>query len=153
MRLEPLADKWRAFGWSVREVDGHDHRALLEALRSAPFEPGRPSCVIARTHKGHGVSFISDQVGWHHHVPTADEYERAAAELRAELRSGKSLAQVAAAEGKTAASLQAAMLAPVKEALSRAVEHGRLTQSRADEILARITERVATAIQKVPKQR
>jgi transketolase len=85
MRLEPLADKWRAFGWSVREVDGHDHGALLGTFRSTPFEAGRPSCVIARTHKGQGVSFISDQVGWHHHVPTADEYERAADELRAEL--------------------------------------------------------------------
>jgi hypothetical protein len=72
------------------------------------------------------------------------------AELRAELRSGKSLAQIAAAKGKTAAGLQAAMLAPVKAALARAVDRGRLTQARADEILARITERVATAIQRVP---
>jgi transketolase len=85
VRLEPLADKWRAFGWSVREVDGHDHAALLETFRSAPVEPGRPNCVIAHTHKGQGVSFISDQVGWHHHVPTADEYQRAIAELQAGL--------------------------------------------------------------------
>jgi transketolase len=85
VRLEPLADKWRAFGWSVREVDGHDHAALLELLRSVPFERGRPSCVIAHTHKGQGVSFIADQVGWHHHVPTADEYQRATAELQAQL--------------------------------------------------------------------
>jgi len=85
MRLEPLADKWRAFGWHVREVDGHDHAQLLATLRSTPFEPGRPSCVIARTHKGHGVSFISDQVAWHHHVPTPDEYQRAVAELQAQL--------------------------------------------------------------------
>jgi transketolase len=87
VRLEPLADKWRAFGWSVREVDGHDHAALLENLRAAPVERGRPGCVIAHTHKGHPVSFISDQVGWHHHVPTADEYERAEAELHAVLDS------------------------------------------------------------------
>jgi transketolase len=85
VRLEPLADKWRAFGWSVREVDGHDHAALLEVLGGGPAEPGRPTCVIAHTHKGHGVSFISDQVGWHHHVPTGDEYARAVAELQAEL--------------------------------------------------------------------
>ena len=85
MRLEPLADKWRAFGWSVREVDGHDHAQLLHTFRATPFEPGRPNCVIAHTHKGNGVSFISDQVPWHHHVPTADEYERAVAELQAEL--------------------------------------------------------------------
>ena len=85
IRLEPLAVKWRAFGWSVREVDGHDHAALLEVLRSTPFEPGRPSCLIARTHKGHGVSFMSDQVAWHHHVPTTDEFQRATAELQARL--------------------------------------------------------------------
>jgi transketolase len=85
IRLEPLADKWRAFGWSVREVDGHDHARLLDVLRATPFEPGRPSCVIAHTHKGHGVSFMSDQVAWHHHVPTDDEFQRATAELQAQL--------------------------------------------------------------------
>jgi transketolase len=85
VRLEPLADKWRAFGWNVREVDGHDHAALLSILGDGPAEPGRPDCVIAHTQKGHGVSFISDQVGWHHHVPTAEEYARAVAELQAEL--------------------------------------------------------------------
>ena len=85
IRLEPLADKWRAFGWSVVEVDGHDHGALLATLRGMPLEAGRPSCVIAHTHKGHGVSFMSDQVAWHHHVPTTDEYERAVAELQAQL--------------------------------------------------------------------
>jgi transketolase len=85
IRLEPLADKWRAFGWSVVEVDGHDHAALLTTLRGMPLEPGRPSCVIAHTHKGHGVSFMSDQVAWHHHVPTPDEFERAQAELQAQL--------------------------------------------------------------------
>jgi transketolase len=83
MRLEPLADKWRAFGWAVREVDGHDHRQLLEVLGSVPFTPGRPSCVIAHTHKGHPVSFISDNVAWHHHVPTDDEYALALGELEA----------------------------------------------------------------------
>ena len=85
IRLEPLADKWRAFGWSVVEVDGHDHAALVATLRGMPLEAGRPNCVIAHTHKGHGVSFMSDQVAWHHHVPTPDEYERAVAELQARL--------------------------------------------------------------------
>jgi transketolase len=85
VRLEPLADKWRAFGWSVREVDGHDHAQLLEMFRAAPFEVGRPSCVIAHTHKGHPVSFMSDQVGWHHRVPTDAEYQLATAELEAVL--------------------------------------------------------------------
>jgi transketolase len=80
-RLEPLADKWRAFGWAVREADGHDHAALLEVLGGVPFEAGRPSCLIAHTHKGHGVSFISDRADWHHHVPTDEEYARARSEL------------------------------------------------------------------------
>ena len=81
MRLEPLADKWRAFGWAVREVDGHDHAALLSAYRDIPFEAGRPSCLIARTHKGHGVSFMSDDPAWHHKVPDAAQLESALAEL------------------------------------------------------------------------
>jgi len=80
--LEPLADKWRAFGWAVREVDGHDHEALLEAFAQLPFEAGRPNCLIAHTHKGKGVSFMQDQAGWHHRVPTDEELERALAELQ-----------------------------------------------------------------------
>jgi transketolase len=83
--LEPLADKFRAFGWSVQEVDGHDHAALLRILRATPFEAGRPNCLIAHTHKGYGVSFMRDQVGWHHRVPTAEEYQRARGELEAQL--------------------------------------------------------------------
>lgn len=83
MRLEPLSEKWQAFGWATREVDGHDHGALLEALYEAPFESGRPSCIIAHTHKAHGISFAADRVEWHHHVPTKAEYELALAELRA----------------------------------------------------------------------
>ncbi|MEU8569468.1 transketolase [Streptomyces pathocidini] len=78
--LEPLADKWAAFGFAVRGVDGHDHEALYEAL-TAPPEPGRPTCLIARTEKGHGVSFMADRVEWHHRVPTAEETVRAMAEL------------------------------------------------------------------------
>jgi transketolase len=81
--LQPLADKYRAFGWSVAEVDGHDHAALLATFARLPLEDGRPTCVIAHTHKGHGVSFISDQVAWHHRVPTREEYQRARAELEA----------------------------------------------------------------------
>jgi len=71
--LEPLADKLRAFGWAVREVDGHHHAQLQAALSSAPWEPGRPSALIALTHKGHPVSFMSDVAAWHHRVPTAEE--------------------------------------------------------------------------------
>ena len=81
IRLEPLADKWRAFGWSVRDVDGHDHEALAETLAAAPFDAGRPSCVIAHTHKAMGISFAVDRVEWHHRVPTASEFGQALAEL------------------------------------------------------------------------
>jgi transketolase len=83
LRLEPLADKWRAFGWGVRETDGHDHAALLGMFATVPFQAGRPSCLIAHTHKGQGVSFMRDRVEWHHRVPSDEEYQRALAELEA----------------------------------------------------------------------
>jgi transketolase len=78
-RLEPLADKWRAFGWEVHEVDGHDHAALLELLRSPPGD--KPRAVIAHTFKGKGVSFMQDLVDWHHKVPSAEQLEKALAEV------------------------------------------------------------------------
>ncbi len=81
MRLEPLAGKWNAFGWAVREVDGHDHAALLDALQNTPFEHGRPSCLIAHTHKGHGVSFMQDNPSWHHRIPTEQDLAAALHEL------------------------------------------------------------------------
>jgi transketolase len=84
--LEPLGDKLRAFGYAVREVDGHDHAALLEVFRAAPFEPGRPSLVLARTRKGRGISFMEGEVRWHHRVPKPEELARAMEELEAEER-------------------------------------------------------------------
>jgi transketolase len=81
--LEPLGDKWRAFGWGVREVDGHDPAALIAHLQDLPFTPGKPNCLIAATRKGRGVSFIEDSIRWHHRVPTDAELEAALAELDA----------------------------------------------------------------------
>lgn len=81
MRLEPLADKWRAFGWAVAEVGGHDYNALLDTFERLPLAPGKPTCIIAHTHKGRGVSFMEDQVGWHHRVPTAEQLAAALREL------------------------------------------------------------------------
>lgn len=78
-RLEPLADKWTAFGWTVAEVDGHDHAALYDVLAAPPGD--RPRCVIARTIKGKGVSFIEDRVEWHHKVPTPDQVAEALKEI------------------------------------------------------------------------
>lgn len=81
VRLEPLAEKWRAFGWAVAEVDGHDHAALLSLFGRLPLESGKPSCVIAHTRKGKGVSFMEDRVEWHHRVPSKAELEAALEEL------------------------------------------------------------------------
>jgi transketolase len=78
-RLDPLPAKWRAFRWEVREVDGHDHAALLAAFE--PSTTGRPVAVVARTVKGKGVSFMEDRVEWHHRVPDAGQVRAALAEL------------------------------------------------------------------------
>jgi transketolase len=78
---EPVDEKFRAFGWTVRTVDGHDVAALTEALICAP-EPGMPNCVIANTVKGRGVSFMENVVKWHHGVPGDAEYQQAVAELQ-----------------------------------------------------------------------
>lgn len=80
LALEPFADKWRSFGWEVREVDGHDHSTLVASL-GAPSNSGRPVCVIAHTTKGKGVSFMENTVLWHYRTARGDEYERALQEL------------------------------------------------------------------------
>ncbi|GMU57450.1 MAG: hypothetical protein AMXMBFR33_65960 [Candidatus Xenobia bacterium] len=79
--LEPLADKWRSFGWAVEEVDGHDVEALLATLGRLPFETDKPSCIIAHTVKGKGVSFMENQLIWHYYSPDKEELEKALAEL------------------------------------------------------------------------
>lgn len=81
--LEPFADKWRAFGWSVVEVDGHDHVALHTALSEIPVALGRPTVVLAHTIKGKGVSFMEHTVLWHYRTAKGEELERALAELEA----------------------------------------------------------------------
>lgn len=81
LRLEPLADKARAFGWAVHEVDGHDHAALQDALSSIPWEAGKPSFLIAHTIKGKGVSFMENRVEWHYKSPTSDQLAEALEEL------------------------------------------------------------------------
>lgn len=81
MALDPLADKWRAFGWNAIEVDGHDMTALLNALQQHPAKDGRPTAIIAHTVKGKGVSFMEDDNNWHYRIPTADEVIKARQEL------------------------------------------------------------------------
>ena len=80
--LEPFADKWRSCGWAVREIDGHNLLAVSDALAAVPFEPRRPSCVIAHTIKGKGVSFMENELLWHYRSPQGDEYAAARAELK-----------------------------------------------------------------------
>ncbi|MCC7418400.1 MAG: transketolase [Acidobacteria bacterium] len=78
--LEPFAEKWRAFGWNVREIDGHDVSAI-EAALSAPPEGGRPTCAIAHTVKGRGVSFMEGRLLWHYRPPSDEELVRALEEI------------------------------------------------------------------------
>jgi len=85
-RLEPLTEKFQAFGWAVRDVDGHDVTALADVLAAVPFEPGKPNVVIARTVKGKGVSFMENDPKWHHGVPSDSQYEQAQQELAGRLQ-------------------------------------------------------------------
>ena len=81
--LEPLADKWRAFGWSVRECDGHDMAQVVDALDALPEAPDKPSLLIAHTVKGKGTRFAEDSYLWHNNAVSDEVYEKALAELEA----------------------------------------------------------------------
>lgn len=81
MGLEPLADRFTAFGYAVRHANGNDIPALLTLLNELPFVPGKPNLILAHTTKGKGISFMEDQASWHHRVPTDEEYRGALAEL------------------------------------------------------------------------
>jgi transketolase len=80
--LEPLAAKWRSFGWGVTDLDGHDMRALSQALDALPIEANKPSVIIARTVGGKGVSFMEDRIEWHYLTPTIAQVTQALEELR-----------------------------------------------------------------------
>lgn len=79
--LDPLDEKYRAFGWDVVEIDGHDHGQLLETLGAPVGSREKPLCVIANTVKGKGVSFMENQAKWHHGVPDAEQFAQAMKEL------------------------------------------------------------------------
>ena len=81
MDLEPLGEKWRAFGWHTLDVDGHDLSALLAALEEAKRVKGGPCAIIARTIKGKGVSFMENNADFHGKAPSAEEVDRALREL------------------------------------------------------------------------
>jgi transketolase len=79
--LESLADKWRSFNWEVKTVDGHNVRDLVTAFTSIPFQPGKPSVVIAKTIKGKGVSFMENQTQWHMGVINEEQYKTAISDI------------------------------------------------------------------------
>jgi transketolase len=81
INLDPLADKWRAFGWATRELDGNDVVAVEQALTQVPFEPGRPSCIVAHTIKGKGVSFMENKLQYHYVPPRGEELAQALKEV------------------------------------------------------------------------
>ena len=82
MALEPLADKWKAFGWHAQEIDGHDLTAIGQALVTARAETSKPSVIVAHTIKGKGVSFMEDDNNWHYRTPNPQELSAAIAELQ-----------------------------------------------------------------------
>lgn len=82
MGTEPLAEKFAAFGFAVRHVDGNSIPALVEIFARLPFEAGKPNLVLAHTIKGKGVSFMEDKAGWHHRVPSDDDFSAALLELQ-----------------------------------------------------------------------
>ena len=81
LSLAPMADKWRAFGWDVHEVDGHDEAALARVLGAAPDTAGRPRMVVARTTFGKGVSYMEGELRWHYWPMSDDDYQQAMTEL------------------------------------------------------------------------
>jgi transketolase len=81
MNTDPLDKKWEAFGWSVKIVNGNDIDELKAAFAALPFEKGKPSVIIANTTKGKGVSFMENELKWHHGVPNKEQYVQAINEL------------------------------------------------------------------------
>jgi transketolase len=79
--MEPLDQKWRAFGWNVLEIDGHSMCEVVSALDSASRHRGNPTVIIANTVKGKGVSFMEDNNDWHQKAPNHEQYEQALAEI------------------------------------------------------------------------
>lgn len=81
MDLEPFGDKWRSFGWAVQEIDGHNLAEVHEVLSGVPLKISQPTCILAHTVKGKGVSFMENTLLWHYRSPAGTEYQAACAEL------------------------------------------------------------------------
>jgi len=80
--ITPLRPKFEAFGWNVQEINGHDMDQIVNALDKDKIVPAKPTCIVAHTNKGAGISFMSDDVTWHHRVPNAEQYKQAMDELK-----------------------------------------------------------------------
>ena len=85
LELDPLADKFRAFRWAVKEIDGHNLQELSDTLNALPLQVNRPTAIIAHTIKGKGISFMEDQLAWHYKSPTTEQVETALEELEVSL--------------------------------------------------------------------
>ena len=81
LALEPLSEKWKSFGWSVKEIDGHDPEKINEALNEESCDLKKPTMIIAHTIKGKGVSFMEDDNNWHYRIPNELEYCEAIKEI------------------------------------------------------------------------
>jgi transketolase len=87
--LAPFADKWKAFGWNVLDIDGHDHALLKEAFNNASLSTEKPTVIIANTIKGKGISFMENNILWHYRFPhEGEEYDSAVAELKEQMPEG-----------------------------------------------------------------
>lgn len=85
MSLEPIADRWTAFGWDVKDIDGDSMEAITEALDGIDYTNGKPHLIISRTTKGFGVSLMENILKWHHGVPSQEEYDKAITEIDARI--------------------------------------------------------------------
>ena len=78
---DPIDKKFESFGWAVKHVDGHDYDELLKTFDALPFEQGKPSLIVAHTVKGKGISYMENNVKWHHGVPSKEQFEEALGQL------------------------------------------------------------------------
>lgn len=83
INLQPISEKWKLFGWTTHDIDGHDHNALRVAFNAPSY--GKPKVIVANTIKGNGVSFMENSLWWHYQIPFGDYYPKAIEELNAEL--------------------------------------------------------------------
>ena len=84
MTVRPIDEKFKAFGWNVILCDGHDMAAVVDALKASAACKDKPTAIIASTHKGQGVSFMTDDPGWHGKAPDDEQFARAMEELGGE---------------------------------------------------------------------